>query len=342
MENVINFLDKPEFIRISGKGTLQIVYDADGNKLQLIFTPDGGNAKTTTYINEFVYQGDSLSYINFEEGRIRLLTPVSQNNGYDGLAIDGNIDLPNGKRGAFDYFIRDYQENVRMILTQETHYGINEATMEPERAGSEEPYFGQQGSSNEVAATRIAKPGGWNANTSSSVSKLSKLTGHTIGPNSLLKVMAGDVLSAKADYYYPGPVTNNNNSQIADIVTGLIQAITGSPAVNPIVHGSTTNISSDLNASVPFQSIADPDKNATDNIPRAYLNIMFFNERFEFVEEGSMALRVSQPGDGAAPLVLSDIKAPKNGYVYIYLSNPPKGGQVKNDDAVYFPARLLI
>ncbi|MBN9352258.1 MAG: hypothetical protein J0H55_16380 [Chitinophagaceae bacterium] len=342
MEKVINFLDKPEFIRVSGKGTLQIIYDADGNKLQRIFTPDGGNAKTTTYINEFVYQGDSLSYINFEEGRIRLLTPVSQNNGYDGLAIDGNIDLPNGKRGAFDYFIRDYQENVRMILTQETHYGINEATMEPERAGSEEPYFGQQGSSNEVAATRIAKPGGWNANTSSSVSKLSKLTGHTIGPNSLLKVMAGDVLSAKADYYYPGPVTNNSNSQIADIVTGLIQAITGSPAVNPIVHGSTANISSDLNGSVPFASLADPDKNATDNIPRAYLNIMFFNERFEFVEEGSMALRVSQPGDGAAPLVLSDIKAPKNGYVYIYLSNPPKGGQVKNDDAVYFPARLLI
>jgi len=141
--------------------------------------------------------------------------------------------------------------------------------------------------------------------------------------------MAGDVLSAKADYYYPGPVTNNNNSQIADIVTGLIQAITGSPAVNPIVHGSTTNISSDLNASVPFQSIADPDKNATDNIPRAYLNIMFFNERFEFVEEGSMALRVSQPGDEAAPLVLSNIKAPKNGYVYIYLSN-------ENDQPVYF------
>ena len=45
--------------------------------------------------------------------------------------------------------------------------------------------------------------------------------------------------------------------------------------------------------------------------------------------EGSTALRVSQPGDGASPLVLSNIKSPKNGYVYIYLSN-------ENDDAVYF------
>jgi RHS repeat-associated protein len=56
---------------------------------------------------------------------------------------------------------------------------------------------------------------------------------------------------------------------------------------------------------------------------------VFFNERFEFVEDGSTALRVSQSGDNAAPLVLSNIKAPKNGYAYIYASN-------ENDDAVYF------
>ena len=51
-----NFLDKPEFIRIAGKGTIQIVYDADGNKLQRKFTPEGGTVRTTTYINEFVYE----------------------------------------------------------------------------------------------------------------------------------------------------------------------------------------------------------------------------------------------------------------------------------------------
>ncbi len=46
--------------------------------------------------------------------------------------------------------------------------------------------------------------------------------------------------------------------------------------------------------------------------------------------ENSTAVRVSQPGSGAAPLVLPmNTKAPKNGYVYIYLSN-------ENDDAVYF------
>lgn len=83
---IYNFLDKPETINITGKGTIKILYDADGNKLQRTFTPASGTAKVTTYINEFVYQGDSLSFINFEEGRIRVLTAVSTNNGFDGLA----------------------------------------------------------------------------------------------------------------------------------------------------------------------------------------------------------------------------------------------------------------
>jgi RHS repeat-associated protein len=333
---IYNFLDKPEVIKITGKGTINIVYDADGNKLQKTYTPETGSPITTSYVNEFVYKGDVLQYINFEEGRIRVVTPVSSGNGYDGLTIDGNIDLPSspggvgGGRGAFDFFIRDYQQNVRMILTEETHYGINECTMESARAGNEEPYFGQTGTGNEVAATRFAKPVGWSSNTSSSVSRLSKLSGHTIGPNSLLKVMADDVINAQASYYYPAAVTNNHNSLVTDIVGALVQSITSSNVTPTLVHGNTGNISNDLSTSIPFASVTDPNQNATDNIPRAYLNIVFFDERFNFVSEGSTAIRVSQPGDNAAPLVLPlNTKAPKNGYAYIYLSN-------ENDDAVYF------
>src|SRR4030095_40604 len=94
---VYNRFDKPESIRIVGKGTIRIVYDADGKKLQRAFIPEaGGSSVITTYINEFVYTESasittttptplggtpSLTYINFEEGRIRVLTPVSQDNG---------------------------------------------------------------------------------------------------------------------------------------------------------------------------------------------------------------------------------------------------------------------
>lgn len=134
-----NFLDKPDQIRIVGKGTILIVYDADGEKLQRAFVPEaGGTGTVTTYINQYVYQetatlttsalppfsgsGQHLAYINFEEGRIRAMTPTASNNGYDGLSENGNLVLPGApgggfSSGAWDYFIRDYQQNVRMILT---------------------------------------------------------------------------------------------------------------------------------------------------------------------------------------------------------------------------------
>jgi len=60
------------------------------------------------------------------------------------------------------------------ILTEKTHYGINECTMENARAANEEPYFGQTGAGNEVATTRTdiltiprqTTGGDWQSNTS--------------------------------------------------------------------------------------------------------------------------------------------------------------------------------
>ncbi|HEV2479691.1 MAG TPA: hypothetical protein VGS79_08495, partial [Puia sp.] len=121
-----NYLDKPEQIRIPGKGTMALVYDAEGTMLQRTFTPDGGGlATTTSYINQFVYVGNNLDYIAFEEGRIRVMQTVSQPPGYDQVQMDGNMDLPGGNRGAYDFFIRDQLGNVRMVLTEETHTGSN-------------------------------------------------------------------------------------------------------------------------------------------------------------------------------------------------------------------------
>jgi RHS repeat-associated protein len=54
---------------------------------------------------------------------------------------------------------------------------------------------------------------------------------------------------------------------------------------------------------------------------------LFFDERFNFVQEGSAVMQVGDPGTGNLPLPYN--KAPKNGYCYVYVSN-------ESDINVYF------
>lgn len=339
-----NFLDKPELITITGKGTIKIVYDAEGNKIQKIFTPQGGGQSvTTTYINAFVYKGDVLQYINFEEGRIRVIMPISQSNGYDVLTIDGNMSLPNGKEGVYDYFIRDYQENVRMILTEEVHTGSNKCTMETARAGAEEPVFGQVDANgnvsgaNEVKKTRFGASGipngGWNnANIGYYVSKLS-LTANKVGPNALLKVMASDVLNATTQYFYANNVTNavGGTTLPQDILSTLVMALLNGEAATSAVKGSTSGISNQLAANPDFLTGTEPDKNnSVGTSPKAYLTILFFDERFNYIKDASQYLRTTgAAGTDNLSLTLANVKAPKNGYAYVYVSN-------ESNEPVYF------
>ncbi len=340
-------------MRIAGKGTITMVYDADGNKLQKTFMPEaGGTAKTTTYINEFIYEGDALQYINFEEGRVRVMQAVSQNNGFDILTIDGNLTLPipplgGGGGGAFDYFLRDYQGNVRMILTEETHLGSNSCTMETARAANEEPLFGQVDASgvptaaNEVKARFAVSSipgqssgGGWQSPAINSyVSRVGNLASSKMGPNALLKVMGGDKVSATSIYYYQNPVVNtstNSNTLLTSLLQSLAGAITGSGTTPSSIKNAAGNITTQLSSNAPFVAATSTNKGSFRNRnPKAFLTVLFFDERFNFVEESSQALRVTQSGNNAPALVLANIKAPKNGYAYVYVSN-------EADEMVYF------
>ncbi len=336
-----NYLDKPEEIKIVGKGVIKIIYDASGRKLQRQYTADGSSTtQIVSYINQFVYSGNDLQYMNFEEGRVRVLTAVGENNGYDFRTLDGTIDLPGGKRGAFDYYIRDYQANVRMILTIESHVGGNTCTMESSRATNEEGIFGQVDATgtptgnNEVAArfpTASIPGSGWTANTSGYVSRVGALAASKVGPNSLMKVMAGDKISATTQYYYPVAVTNGTGTSIlSDLLGSLVQTIGSGGVTGSVTKAAAGNIGTLLNASTPFASAISPDANNTaGSSPKAYLTLLFFDERFNFIEEGSQTLRVSQAGNGADPLTMLNIKAPKNGYAYVYISN-------ESNEHVYF------
>jgi RHS repeat-associated core domain len=334
-----NYLDKPEQIRIAGKGTIKIVYSADGEKLQRVFTPEnGGPVNSTTYINKFIYQStgnnpDALSLINFEEGRIRIIQPTSQSNGYDGLIVDGNMDMPLGKKGVYDYFIMDYQKNVRMILTEEVHSASSEATMETNRASVEDAIFGQQGAANDVESTRFdASQSNWkHQDIGYSVSRLGNLSGHNIGPNTLQKVMAGDLVSATVQYYHQATPTGGNSGLVSMLVNGLIQSF-NCGQVPTFAKGGASGISNQLNLNNSFISAVRP-SNYNGNAPKAFLTILFFDERFNFIaaEDGGVYQHqvLDAVDDQGSSLQLLNKKAPKNGYAYIYVSN-------ESDQNVFF------
>lgn len=347
-----NFLDKPDQVRLVGQGTIDIVYSADGEKLQRVFIPESAGTSTiTTYIAQYVYQetsttlttatlppfsgtGAQLSYINFEEGRIRVMTPANTNNGWDTRTEAGNLTLPNAATaGAWDYFIMDYQKNVRMILTEETHNATNRCNMETNRATAEDPVFGQTGAGNEVEVTRVGVPAGWQSvNTSASCSGLGNIAGHNIGPNSLQKVMAGDLINTSVQYYYQAPSTSSNPNIIPNILNSLSAAIGGPGTTGTLVHGNATAISNQLSNNAAFISAVEP-SNATSGTPQAYLTVLFFDERFNLVPAsngGVSQLQVASSWTTTTPaLGWNNIMAPKNGYVFIYVSN-------RSDQTVYF------
>ena len=349
-----NYLDLPEIIILEPNCTnigcgrsLSYIYDAAGNKLQKISTETMGlganRTLTTTYINGFVYdskvtnQGgspepddhiDALQYITHEEGRIRIVTPYV-NPSDPANIIDGGVSLPGGKQGMFDYYIKDNLGNIRATITEEINKSASVCTMEDANATIkqyEESLFGNAGSGNEVNSTREIRPSIWtSAGTSDKVSKLMATGGVAkIGPNVILKVMAGDKISAYTDYYYatdPGP--NNTSIGLSGLVNSFIAAI-GSGRTVTLAHGQESQIGSSLGGSTPLQDMFNNPPSGSSpntNAPSAYLNYIFFDEQFNFVKEVSGFKRVSQAGNGASPIVVTDIKAVKNGYVYVYLSN---------------------
>ena len=95
-----NYLNLPQTITMTGKGTISYTYDAAGNKLRKkVVDNTNGTTTTTLYLNGVIYQNDVLQFIAHEEGRLRI---NNTNNGY-----------------VYDYFLKDHLGNTRMTITDD-------------------------------------------------------------------------------------------------------------------------------------------------------------------------------------------------------------------------------
>ncbi|MBS1511483.1 MAG: hypothetical protein JST86_11620 [Bacteroidetes bacterium] len=345
-----NYLNLPSVIAVSGKGTITYTYDAGGNKLQKQTVDNSTSGKTITtttrYINGLVYESkttsptdannpdytDVLQFLPQEEGRIRFIPAT----GSTAAAFQ------------YDYMLKDHLGNVRTVLTEEQRQDIYPAaTLEPSLTGVEGNFYTIDNT--KVVANSYANylrdAGGTpqtyynnngiaNNNPSCGTGNLCTTTysGYVYKLNSnanktglgiTLKVMAGDRLDVfgKSYYFQNNPGSSNNNPvPILDILNGLLGSPTSSSTT---VHGAITG--NDINTSTGTAGITSmmtaqtTQNNANTNAPRAFINVIFFDEQFKAVD-----YRISMVGNNSEVhphTELQNLTVPKNGFVYIYCSN---------------------
>ncbi|PVD49399.1 hypothetical protein DC498_25290, partial [Terrimonas sp.] len=289
---------------------------------------------------------DRLQFIAHEEGRIR-----PQYN---------NASTPNTPTGfVYDYFIKDHLGNIRMVLTDEFKQDIYPAaTLEgdintdgsPNALFKEKDYYTIPNTGNIVSKpsavpdyknknglTGSATDPPVNPNPNSVVlassAKMYKLDGVTnkMALGITLKVMAGDRIDIYGKSFWgtanSGGSGANVLTPVLDILTGMLSGPTGGIAAG--AHGgvtgtdlnSLTNTTSGVTGLQTLQTTAV----GSTTIPRAFINYLFFDEQFAATKQGCSRVKgtVNQLMDHYTEDAtnMQNITAPKNGYVYIYVSN---------------------
>jgi RHS repeat-associated protein len=342
---------------VSNKGTITYTYDAAGNKLkkQTIDYSTSGKTitTTTTYINGFVYESkittpantpnddytDKLQFIPDEEGRIR---PT------------GNTSQP----WAFDYFLKDHLGNVRMVLTDEVKTNLySAATLEgtydastnsmvnfekgfyridntkitletsipswgTETVANTKLYYNNNG--NPPANTNY--PAGCTPTQTAGSTKLYKLNGNSnqTGLELMIKVMAGDHIDIFGKSYYLNTtaITNNNSTTLnaLTLMTDMLLAPGNAAAAKGISASQLNTINSSV---IPSSFFRGSNSEPTTTIPKAYINYIFLDENFKYA--GGGASRVGASGvvkdHWQSDVQLQNITVPKNGYIFVYVSN---------------------
>lgn len=332
-----NYLNLPVTITLANangtqRGTIEYTYDASGARLSMKVSETGRPVKTILYIGDALYENDELQYIQHEEGRIRYTKKAGSATG----------------KYEFDYFIKDHQGNTRMVLTEEVQSDAYPLLSFEGAAGSAEvttqdnAYENKTGASIAVNSSRVVWPAAYKtynppaSGTTNDYGMLVKKSGGAIGAAKLLKVMAGDRIHAKVDYWYDVVNANNTNANGAQsIAASLLAALVPSGQASALIKSNITTVTNTLSNDADLFSFLNtaPSTSGANQAPKAYLNIVFFDEQFKFDKANSKIFPVAYIGDKLKKTIdrsmSNAVNVGKNGYVYVYFSN-------ETEEAVYF------
>lgn len=362
-----NYLNLPETITVTGKGTVKYVYDAVGNKLKkevIDNTVTPALTTTTLYNGGSVYINDELQFTAIEDGRIRF------------RKSDNTFQ--------YDYMLKDHLGNVRVVLTDEEDntvyypaatlegvYSADGTTQATSMINHEKQFYKIDYSKvkdevtdlsfwgvESVANTKLYYnhngnppanpnyPSGTTPTQSEESSKLYQLNANEnkTGLEFLIKVMAGDKVDIFGKSYFLNTTTVNNANSSALDVLAIMTSLLGAPANVVGSKGITATQLNAINGSVLPPSFIRGNNGEETTIPKAYINYILLDESFKFV--AGNASRVGSSGivkdHWQADNALKNIEVVKNGYLFVYVSNESKlNVYFDNLQVIHKPGPLL-
>jgi RHS repeat-associated protein len=326
-----NYLNLPYKVTMqdsSGqRGSIFYTYDAYGNKLEKRVAEKNLPVRSTTYLEEFVYQDDLLQYVLHQEGRTR-------------YAKKYYLSGDSAYRFFHDYFIKDHLGNVRSVLTEQQDTAKYLATMEVGNRQKEEQLFSKI---SQTVYPASSVPGGYPVDTlyTNPNDQVARVNGNgsPIGPSLVLKVMAGDKVDLGVkSFYRPNASPGGNASNVpATVVQDLLQALVpltgGAKGYLGGGQGSvgTSPVQGVLTFLVGGQMAGHSDVTGK---PKAYLNWLFVSESFDGTPGSypqSGAIRVGN-ADTLTTLAITGIDIKSAGYLYVYVSNETNNWDVFFDN----------
>ncbi len=329
-----NHMNLPTRIELADSRAIEYIYNGSGARLRAEYYEGTEMVRKITYAGQFYYEDDALSQVFTETGRI-----VNDDNGRASGSPDGwdGVD--------YQYMLADHLGNARVVLSSiaERHVTVV-ATHEGERLTEEAMVFDnlelRDNSQQQYDHTQFNT----NVSTSSPDYSYVKLDGqfdqgderyNNIGTMAMLQVQGGDAIDIKAYAKYNSGGAKNNVG-VDGIVSGLVNAF----GFNP--NSSESGIVLDLfeQANGALGALVAGTGNSDE--PEAYLQYLFFDTDFNFVNTVDVGYAYDKVGSAAAVDPNSPVgdheelhltrTFTEDGYIFIFVSNSSTGIDVFFDD----------
>ncbi len=220
---------------------------------------------------------------------------------------------------VYDYFIKDYLGNVRVVLTEEDATLTQKflATMEEVWAHIEEANFDQ------ISETREQLPDGYpidgRVDLNEYIAYVFTDNEMKVGPSMMMAVNKDEKMQASVEYFYtedaPGASYDNLGLMVSEILVSMVSAGAGVLPVSEtmlmnVVSGQT-NVGSDL-----FNFLSTQIDTTDLSRPQGYLVYLAYDNQFNLVPSNSGALQVESPNQ-LENLLSGEITVEKDGYFHI-------------------------